>query len=441
MSYDIAIRVDNLSKVYKLYNSPMDRLKEALSPIRRKYHHNFHALNDVNFDVKKGETIGIIGKNGAGKSTLLKILTGVLSPTSGNISVAGNISALLELGAGFNKELTGIENIYFNGTLMGYSHQEMNERLDSILSFADIGEFLQQPVKTYSSGMFVRLAFSVAINVSPDILIVDEALSVGDMFFQAKCMAKMKKMIDAGVTLLFVSHDTLAIKSLCQKAIMLHDGKIVANDKADKVVEKYFTTRVAGQQHVIKNNEAREKFLKAAISESYKSEIKSAAFRNNETFEKRAAFQRIRNGKADFVNVQLLDEFGNEIQSVEYGQTVTLRMSVEIYEDIHVLGCGYHIQNSNGVSIINSNLNIEDKLIMHPAKGDRFSIDWKFTLCMMEGGYNIRCVMSIPINVEYGEVDFCDYVPCAVQFTMLRRERTRLYGYVHLDNVVEVEKI
>jgi len=187
MSNDIAIKAENLTKTYRLYDSNLDRLKESLHPLRRKYHHEFNALHDFNFEVKKGETVGIIGKNGSGKSTLLKIITGVLTPTSGSVTVNGRISALLELGAGFNPELTGIENVYFNGTLMGYSKEEMHAKLDDILGFADIGEFVRQPVKSYSSGMFVRLAFAVAINIDPDILIVDEALAVGDIFFQQKC--------------------------------------------------------------------------------------------------------------------------------------------------------------------------------------------------------------------------------------------------------------
>ena len=181
---NVSIKVESLSKIYKLYNTPMDRLKETMHPFRKKYHKDFFALKDISFEVKKGETFGIIGKNGSGKSTLLKIITGVLSPSSGNVTVNGRVSSLLELGAGFNPELNGIENIYFYGTINGFSKEEMDSRLDSILAFADIGEFVFQPVKSYSSGMYVRLAFAVAIQVDPEILIIDEALSVGDIFFQ-----------------------------------------------------------------------------------------------------------------------------------------------------------------------------------------------------------------------------------------------------------------
>ena len=213
-----AIKVSHLTKVYKLYDKPIDRLKESLHPLKKKYHKDFYALNDVSFEIKKGETVGIIGKNGAGKSTLLKIITGVLTPSSGHVHVNGRIASLLELGAGFNPEYTGIENIYLQGTLMGYTKEEMEAKIDEILTFADIGDFVYQPVKSYSSGMFARLAFAVAINVEPDILIVDEALSVGDMYFQQKCMDKINTMRSRKMTLLFVSHSIGQVKKICEKA-------------------------------------------------------------------------------------------------------------------------------------------------------------------------------------------------------------------------------
>jgi lipopolysaccharide transport system ATP-binding protein len=240
MSDDIAISVNNLTKIYKLYDSPQDRLKEALHPLRRKFHHDFHALNDISFEIKKGESFGIIGKNGSGKSTLLKTITGVLTPTIGSVSVNGKISALLELGAGFNPDLTGMENIYFNGTLMGFTREEMDEMLDGILAFADIGEFVHQPVKTYSSGMFVRLAFAVAVIVKPDILVVDEALSVGDVFFQQKCFSKIREIIDSGTTCLFVSHDTKAIMNICSRVILLDNGVMDFFGAPEEAVSRYY---------------------------------------------------------------------------------------------------------------------------------------------------------------------------------------------------------
>lgn len=237
---EYAIEIENLSKVYKLYNKPIDRLKETLSITHKSYHDDFYALNNINLFIRKGETVGIIGKNGAGKSTLLKIITGVLSPTSGAVKINGRISSLLELGAGFNSEYTGIENIYLNGTLMGMSKKEVDERMQDILDFADIGEFVYQPVKTYSSGMYVRLAFSVAINVEPDILIVDEALAVGDARFQLKCFKKLEEMKENGITILFVSHATEQVKSFCTSAILMDDGIILYKGEPKETCVKYF---------------------------------------------------------------------------------------------------------------------------------------------------------------------------------------------------------
>lgn len=219
MAEDIAISVNDVSKMYKLYDNPMDRLKESLGLSRKKKYKEHYALNHVSFQVHKGETVGIIGTNGSGKSTILKIITGVLSPTGGEVSVNGRISALLELGAGFNGEYSGLENVYLNGSMIGFSREEIDAKLQSILDFADIGEFIHQPVKTYSSGMFVRLAFAVAINIDPEILIVDEALSVGDVFFQAKCYRKFEEFKEMGKTILFVSHDLSSIGKYCDPGL------------------------------------------------------------------------------------------------------------------------------------------------------------------------------------------------------------------------------
>ena len=239
MSEDWAIKIEHLSKVYKIFDKPTDRVKEALNPFRKRYSRDFYALNDVSLTIKKGETVGIIGKNGAGKSTILKIITGVLTPTSGSVQVNGRIASLLELGAGFNPEMTGIENIYMNGTIMGYSKEEMDDRVQEIIDFADIGEFIHQPVKMYSSGMFARLAFAVNAFVEPDILIVDEALSVGDMKFQVKCMDKMAELMKGGCTVIFVSHDINAIRRLCHRAFFFNQGKLLADGEVNTVADMY----------------------------------------------------------------------------------------------------------------------------------------------------------------------------------------------------------
>lgn len=236
---DWAIQVTNVSKNYKLYSKPFDRLKEALHPFKKKFHNDFSALSDISFKIKKGEIVGILGTNGSGKSTILKIITGLLNPSGGEVAVNGKISALLELGAGFNHEYTGLENVYLNGTMIGFSKQDMDKKLEEILSFADIGEFIHQPVKTYSSGMFARLAFAVAINIEPDILIVDEALAVGDMYFQEKCYEKMKQMVKSGATILFVSHSLPAIRNFCQRAIWIEKGILRDQGRADLICDKY----------------------------------------------------------------------------------------------------------------------------------------------------------------------------------------------------------
>ena len=236
---EIAISINHLSKVYKLYDKPVDRLKESLGLTKQKKYREHYALRDVSFQVKRGETVGIIGTNGSGKSTILKIITGVLNPTQGEVQVNGRISALLELGAGFNMEYSGLENVYLNGTMIGFTREEIDKKLDDILAFADIGDFIHQPVKTYSSGMFVRLAFAVAINIEPEILIVDEALSVGDVFFQAKCYKKFEDFKKMGKTILFVSHDLGSISKYCDRVVLLDKGVKRQEGNPKEIVNLY----------------------------------------------------------------------------------------------------------------------------------------------------------------------------------------------------------
>lgn len=236
---DQVIKCENISKVYKLYDNPGNRVREALGLSKKKLYKEHFALSDICMDIHKGECVGIIGTNGAGKSTLLKIITGVLNPSSGTVEVNGKISALLELGAGFNMEYTGIENIFINGRMTGFTKNEVEKKLQSILDFADIGDFVYQPVKTYSSGMFVRLAFAVAINIEPDILIVDEALAVGDVFFQAKCFKKFEEFKNQGKTILFVSHALGTIQKYCDRVVLLNKGRKMAEGSPKKIIDLY----------------------------------------------------------------------------------------------------------------------------------------------------------------------------------------------------------
>jgi ABC-type polysaccharide/polyol phosphate transport system ATPase subunit len=236
---DFSVKLKDVSKFYKLYESPKDRLKEALHPFNKKYYKEFYALNGINLDVNKGETLGIIGKNGSGKSTLLKLISHVLVPSSGTVEVQGNVSALLELGAGFNPLFTGLENVYFYGTILGFSREDMDARLDKILAFADIGEFIHQPLKTYSSGMKARIAFAIATEINPDILIIDEVLAVGDTIFQRKCYSKIDSMFKDGKTVILVSHNRNSIISLCKSAILLDHGKVLCSGETEPVIREY----------------------------------------------------------------------------------------------------------------------------------------------------------------------------------------------------------
>ncbi|MEH2183438.1 ABC transporter ATP-binding protein [Nostoc sp.] len=441
MSEELAISLKNVSKCFKRYARPVDRLKEILLP-RKSYAQEFWALRDVSFEVNKAETMGIIGRNGAGKSTLLQMICGTLTPTSGEVQVNGRVAALLELGAGFNPEFTGRENVYMNGAIMGLSRQDVDERFDKVAAFADIGDFIEQPVKSYSSGMYVRLAFASAIHVDPDILIVDEALSVGDMFFQAKCMTRMKQMMDAGVTVLFVSHDVGAVKSLCRQAILLSHGELITYGSAKQVVEKYFSMKVESEQVILKSELLKNDLIDSELlvkSDEDLSDNKSSFVRNLD-FLKRAAYQRIQNGKASFINVQILNEEDKRISSLDYGQNLILRMYIEIYEDIEELVFGYHIRDKNGADIVYSDSEIENKTLKSVKQGERYIIDWKFKAALIQGIYNVSCVLSIPIQFEIAVVDFCDFVPLAVQFSVAHRKDARLYGSVHWDNFLKILK-
>ena len=309
-----AVKVEHVTKIYKIYDDPKDRFKEALG-IGGKgkiYAKNHYALKDVSFEVRKGEIVGIVGRNGSGKSTILKILTGVLNQTKGNVEVDGKVSALLELGAGFNMEYTGRRNIYLNATMMHISKTEIEKRIPDILKFADIGEYIDQPVKTYSSGMFVRLAFAVAINVDPDILIVDEALAVGDVRFQLKCMDKFMEFIEAGKTILFVTHDINSVKRFCNRTIWLNQGKLILDGNTDEVTDRYLD------------------FIKSEMSiEQYMEQKDEGA--DPEEFKQDVDVSGI-----DIVKIHelhMMNAAYKEIQEIQHGQKVILKVSYLVADE------------------------------------------------------------------------------------------------------------
>lgn len=323
---DLAIEIQNIQKIYKLYNQPIDRFKEVVSRGRLCLHRDFLALDNISLSVKKGETVGIIGRNGSGKSTILKIITGVLQPSSGSISISGKVAALLELGAGFNLEYTGLENVYQNGLMLGFSEAEMEQKLPEIIQFADIGDFLYQPVKTYSSGMLVRLAFSVAISVEPDILIVDEALAVGDTRFQLKCMNKFVDLQSKGITILFVSHDINAVKRFCTRTVWLDYGKVIEIGDTNLVCEHYLD------------------FLKKEIAVPLSAEIIEHIAKDESVLEDLQSIDI-----ASIEKVSLMNSLQEHINEVQYNETVTVQVSYlvkDITVEKPVLGIAiYSIEN------------------------------------------------------------------------------------------------
>lgn len=328
---ETVIEINHLTKKYDMYKKPSDRLKEALSPTRKTYHEVFYALNDVNVEVKKGEMIGFIGENGSGKSTILKIITGVLTPSEGDVKIEGNIAALLELGSGFNPEYSGYENIFLNGMVLGFSREEMQDKVDDIINFADIGDHLYQPVKTYSSGMFVRLAFAVAINVDPDILIVDEALAVGDLEFQLKCMEKFTELRNAGKTILFVSHDVNAVRRFCDRVYWLKNGVVEAEGETMEITETY------------------ENFLK-------KKSLKTVD-RDNSSSEDFSAYDIV-----EVKSAELLDGDLQPLEIVEQDSKVVVKVTYNVKDDSikkPVLGVAIRTVDNNYVCGLNTLLDEE----------------------------------------------------------------------------------
>ena len=350
---DFAIRVQDVTKLYKLYDKPSDRFKESLGLSKKIKYREHYALHNLNFDVQKGECVGIIGTNGAGKSTILKIITGVLNPTSGNVEINGRISALLELGAGFNMEYTGLENIYLNGTMIGFSRSEIDQKLDDILSFADIGDFINQPVKIYSSGMFVRLAFAVAINIDPEILIVDEALSVGDVFFQAKCYKKFEDFKQQGKTILFVSHDLGSISKYCDRVVLLNKGQKLAEGKPKEMVDMYKKVLV-GQLDLDHVEEEQENMAKSPnIEQILNKKSEDGTWKRQLTNNQNAI--EYGDKKAEIVDYAILDDQGNITNSVEKGKDFYIRMKVRMNEPIQLPIFAYSIKDSKGTEITGTN--------------------------------------------------------------------------------------
>lgn len=360
---ELAIKVEDISKMYKLYEKPKDRFKEALGLTRKKRYYEHYALNHVSFDVKKGETVGIIGTNGSGKSTILKIITGVLNPTSGSLTVDGRISALLELGAGFNMEYTGIENIYLNGTMMGFSREEISGRLDSILQFADIGDFVNQPVKTYSSGMFVRLAFAVAINIEPEILIVDEALSVGDVFFQVKCYHKFEEFKKMGKTILFVSHDLSSISKYCDRVILLNKGIKLAEGRPKEIVDMY-------KQVLVQQEEERDVPETKGVKE-----YKAGAWK--EKMEINPDFIDYGEKAAEIIDFAIVDDRGEITSNIKKDTDFIIKFKVQFHRDIEEPIFAFTIKDLQGTEVTGTNTMYENISSGRVKEGEIRTVEFK----------------------------------------------------------------
>lgn len=375
---DTVIEIKNITKIYNLYNKPSDRLKEALFS-RKSRHTEFAALNDVSFDVCKGEILGIIGKNGSGKSTILKIITNVLTPTSGECIVKGKIAALLELGAGFNMEYTGIENIYLNGQMIGFSKEEMDKKLQDIIDFADIGEHIFQPVKTYSSGMFARLAFSVAISVDPDILIVDEALSVGDVFFQNKCYRRFEEFRDKGKTILFVTHDMGSVIRYCNRCVLLNAGKKVGEGKPLEMVDLYKRIMV-GQW-----NESEEK------NSTIENSIDSTNINVNRLWKEQIStnpdMEVYGDGRAEIIDFGIFSDSGNIGNNVYKGDYYTVKMKVRINDDNLNPIFAFKLRDVKGTELTGTNTMLEDIDTSHCKNGDIVTISFRQKQYLQPGQY------------------------------------------------------
>ena len=393
----IAINVDNVSKIYRLYNKPSDRLKEALGFSKKKLYQEHYALNNVSFEVRKGETVGIIGTNGSGKSTILKIITGVLNPTQGNVSIQGRISALLELGAGFNMEYTGIENIYLNGTMMGFSEEEINAKMDDILSFADIGDFVHQPVKTYSSGMFVRLAFAVAINIDPEILIVDEALSVGDVFFQVKCYHKFEEFKKMGKTILFVSHDLGSISKYCDRVILLNKGVKEAEGKPKEIVDLY--------KQLMAQNDAPTDVPKTVVENNQQGMWKQ--YLNNNP-----KFQDYGEKHGEIVDYAIIDETGKITSNIQKNTEFTIKMKVRFHKELQEPIFAFTIKDLQGTEVTGTNTMYEDIPVGPVKAGEERVIEFEQNMNLQGRDYmlSLGCVgfFSNKFVVYHRLYDVCD---------------------------------
>ena len=425
------IKVDNITKIYRLYDKPMDRLKEALLPVKKKRYKEHYALRGVSFDVQRGETVGIIGTNGSGKSTMLKIITGVLNQTSGEVSIDGRISALLELGAGFNSEYTGIENIFLNGTMTGFSKEEINARLPEILKFADIGDFVYQPVKTYSSGMLVRLAFAVSINIDPEILIVDEALSVGDVFFQAKCFKKFEDFKEEGKTILFVSHDLSSVQKYCDRVILLNKGEKLAEGSPKDMVNLYKKVLVNHLQETTLSNDDNPAL-------EGKGETKavfdgSGVWRDHFTINPNVI--EYGNKEAELIDFAIVDEEGMLSSTIEKGTSFTVKSKVKFHQEIQNPIFTLTFKDIHGTAITGTNSMYEKADVGIARPGEVYVASFTQEMNLQGGEYLVSLSCT---GYAGGEFTVYHRLYDVLNLTVISDKDT--VGYFDMNSVCTVEK-
>lgn len=437
----IAIKIVNITKCYQIYDAPRDRLKQFILPRLRRlagkgprqYFREFSSLKDVSFEVLKGETVGIIGRNGAGKSTLLQMICGTLTPTSGMVEINGRVAALLELGSGFNAEFTGRENVYMNAGVLGLSKDEIDRRFDDIVAFADIGEFLDQPVKTYSSGMYVRLAFSVVVHVDADILIVDEALSVGDAFFQAKCMSRMKQIVDGGTTILLVSHDIDTVKALCKRTLWLDRGIGRAFGETADVARAYAQdwVRQANAQHLQITEKQPENIAAALIEPSVNNLNMMSEFRFS-----------ARSGTGHARYITFFGFCGHdpiEILPIEFGSLLRLVCPIEIKERCERLIVSLHIKDRKNQHLLGINTGAMTGLYDRVwQSGEQFQVEFRLPVRLQAGRYAITALISSLADIEqYSDVKFTDWVEDVAVFEVAARSPFPLTDLIEIDHEVE----
>jgi len=462
MSREVVIKAKNLTKSYRLYDSHLDRVKEAFHPFRKKYHHAFNALTNVSFEVRKGETLGIIGRNGSGKSTLLQIICGIIPPTKGEVVVNGRVSALLELGAGFNPEFTGRQNLYLNGSILGLTRKEIDARFNEIVEFAEIGDFIDQPVKTYSSGMYVRLAFAIAINVEPEILVVDEALAVGDELFRRKCYARIEEFREAGKTILFVTHDMPTVNELCARTIFLDKGELILEGPASFVTTQYERFLFTRSEDALKirneileinrNGELKKKLLRESLKEktqqkeTEKDTHKAKAGKKSfEISEKRPWYVpdfrpkstvEYKNFDVDIFDILIETPDGQRVNHLLMNEEYVYSYKVRFNTEGKNVFFGMMIKNDKGLNITGANApSPQSKGIPHIKKGEVYYVKWFFKCTLLPGIYYTNAGVSGKVN---GETCFLNRIVDAQVFKVHKNTDAKYDGLVHLSQYAEI---